>query len=194
MIWIFFKVAFAFAFGMNVAGLLGWLERKQSAVMQDRIGANRASIFGLRILGFFHPLADALKMLTKEDFRPRKVDPLLHEIAPMLALGFALMAIAAFPFGGTISCFGGTWNLQPISSPVGLVLVLALLSLGVHGVAMAGYASGSNYALLGGLRAIAQMVSYEVCLVISVASVAYVYDICHEPEQACDRGSFRPGL
>src|SRR5262245_45972730 len=73
----FARVAFVMMFVLNAAAILGWVERKQSAIMQDRIGANRASIFGLRVLGLFHPLADTLKMLTKEDFRPARADRLL---------------------------------------------------------------------------------------------------------------------
>ena len=76
---------------LNLAGLLTWVERKQSAVMQDRIGANRASIFGIRILGLFHPLADVLKMLTKEDFVPRGADRVLYTLAPFLSVFFAII-------------------------------------------------------------------------------------------------------
>ncbi len=169
------KVALALAFGMNIAGLLGWVERKQSAVMQDRIGANRASIFGLRLIGLFHPIADALKMMTKEDFVPKNANRLLHAAAPMIALGFGLLCLAALPFGGTVTVAGRLWSLQPIESSVGLLFVLAMLSLGVHGVVMAGYASGSNYGLLGGLRGAAQMISYEVCLASTLAAAAFLY-------------------
>jgi len=175
MIWTAVKVALALGFGLNIAGLLGWVERKQSAVLQDRIGANRASIFGFTMLGLFHPLADALKMLTKEDFVPTNSDRWLHAAAPAISLGFGLTALAALPFGGTVMIAGRAWNLQPIQSPVGLVFALAMLSLGVHGIIMAGYASGSNYALLGGLRGAAQMIAYEVSIAVTVASVALIY-------------------
>ena len=74
---------------LNFGGLLTWVERKQSAIMQDRIGANRASIFGIRILGLLHPLADAVKMLTKEDFTPARADRLLFKLAPFVSVFFA---------------------------------------------------------------------------------------------------------
>jgi NADH-quinone oxidoreductase subunit H len=90
----FGRVAFVMLFVLNVAALLGWVERKQSAIMQDRIGANRASIFGFRALGLFHPLADTLKMLTKEDFRPARADRLLFDLAPAVSVFFALVAFA----------------------------------------------------------------------------------------------------
>jgi NADH-quinone oxidoreductase subunit H len=173
--WTAVKVGGALAFGLNIAGLLGWVERKQSAVMQDRIGANRASLFGFKFLGLFHPLADALKMLSKEDVVPAHVNKFLHALAPSVSLGFALACLAALPFGGTVEAAGRAWSLQPIESPVGLVYVLAMLSLGVHGIVMAGAVSGSNYGLLGALRGAAQMVAYEVCLAVSLAGVLFIY-------------------
>ncbi|MBI4376653.1 MAG: NADH-quinone oxidoreductase subunit H [Elusimicrobia bacterium] len=169
------KVIGAVAFGLNVAGFLGWVERKQSAVMQDRVGANRAAIFGWRILGLFHPIADALKLLTKEDFIPKKSSRVLFQAAPSISLGFSLACLAALPFGGAVEMGGKVWNFQPIESPFGLVFIMAMLSVGIHGVMMAGYASGSNYALLGGLRGAAQMISYEVCLAAILAAPAFLY-------------------
>ena len=84
---------------LNLAALHTWLERKQSAVIQDRIGANRASIFGFRLMGLFHPLADAIKMFTKEDIVPVGADRTLHTLAPFFSVFFALVAFAAIPFG-----------------------------------------------------------------------------------------------
>ena len=173
--WIAAKVAFALGFGMNIAALLAWLERKQSALMQDRIGANRCSIFGIRAWGLFNQLADAIKALTKEDWVPPKGDKLLHALAPAISLGFALFCLSALPFGGLVEVGGRLWSLQPIASTMGLPLILCFLSLGVHGVVMAGYASGSNYGLLGGLRGAAQMISYEVTLAVTLAGCAFVY-------------------
>ncbi len=176
LLWIVVKVGAAILlFGMNIAGLLGWVERKQSAVLQDRIGANRADIFGITLLGLFHPIADALKMLTKEDFEAKSVIKPLHAIAPMIAMGAGLFCLAALPYGGTVQFMGHAWSLQPIECPVGVPLVLAALALGVHGIVMAGYASGSNYGLLGALRGAAQMIASEVCLASSLAGVLFLY-------------------
>lgn len=182
------KVAGAVGFGLGVAGLLGWVERKQSAVLQDRIGANRAGIFGFKMLGLFHPLADAIKLLTKEDFVPRNAVPIFHAIAPAVSLGFALLCLAAFPFGGNVEWAGRCWSLQPIQSPVGLPLVLAMLALGVHGIVMAGYASGSNYGLLGGLRGAAQMIAYEVGLATTLAGVLFIYGTLDLQEAVARQG------
>ena len=174
-LWILVKVATALAFGLTVAGLLAWAERKQSAVLQDRIGANRAAILGVAALGLVNILADAIKLVAKEDFVGSRVNRFFHAAAPAVSMGFALLCLAALPFGGSVEFAGGTWSLQPIESPVGLLFVLAMLSLGVHGVVMAGYASGSNYGLLGGLRGAAQMISYEVCLATTLAGAAFLY-------------------
>ena len=173
--WAAVKVGYALGFGLGLAGLLGWVERKQSAVLQDRIGANRADIFGLRIIGLFHPVADGIKLMTKEDFVPERVLRPFHALAPALSLGCCLLCLAALPFGGTIQLASGTWSLQPWPSQIGLVYVLALLGLGVHGVVMAGYASRSNYGLLGGLRGAAQMVAYEVCMAAILAGPVFLY-------------------
>lgn len=175
LLWTFLKVSAAVGFGMNVAALLSWVERKQSALMQDRIGANRASIFGFRILGLFHILSDAIKMLTKEDFAPPQGMRLWHDLAPALSLLFAALCLAALPFGDKLVLFGREWSLQPLPMSCGAVFVLAMLSLGVHGVAMAGWSSGGVYAMLGGLRGAAQMISYEVAMLTILAGPLYLY-------------------
>lgn len=176
LLWAAVKVLAAILFfGLNIAGFLGWVERKQSAVMQDRIGANRADILGFTFLGLFHPIADALKMLTKEDFQAEGVHKPLHALAPVISLGCGMFCLAALPYGGTITAFGRAWNLQPIEMSMGLPLVLAALAFGVHGIVMAGFASGSNYGLLGALRGASQMIAYEVCLASSLAGAMFLY-------------------
>lgn len=171
----FGRVAFVMLFVLNMGGLLTWVERKQSAVMQDRIGANRASVFGLRLLGLFHPLADAIKMLTKEDFVPARADRTLFTVAPVVSLFFALVAFAAIPFGDVLRVGGREIPLQAVTLNVGILYVFAMLSLGVYGVMMAGWASANNYALLGGQRAAALMISAEVAIGASIMGVAMVY-------------------
>ncbi len=160
---------------LNLAGLHTWLERKQSALMQDRIGANRADILGFRILGLFHPLADAVKMFTKEDIVPAGADRVLHTLAPFFSVFFALVAFAAIPFGDRLVLGDRVIELQVASIDVALLYVFAMLSLGVYGVILAGFASRNNYALLGGLRATAQMFSYEIALGIAIIGVVMVY-------------------
>jgi NADH-quinone oxidoreductase subunit H len=171
----FGPVAFVMFVVLNLGGLLTWVERKQSAIMQDRIGANRASIFGIRILGLLHPLADAIKMLTKEDFVPARADRLLFQLAPFVSVFFALAAFASIPFGDTLRIGGRTIELQAVTLNVGILYVLAMLSMGVYGLMMAGWASANNYALLGGQRAAALMISAEIAIGASIMGVVMVY-------------------
>ncbi len=160
---------------LNLAGLHTWLERKQSAIMQDRIGANRASIFGIRLFGLFHPLADAVKMFTKEDFIPEGADKFLHTLAPFISVFFALVAFAGIPFGDQIVLGGRVIELQVAKIDVALLYIFAMVSLGVYGVILAGFASRNNYALMGGLRAAAQMLSYEITLGISIVGIVMIF-------------------
>ncbi len=185
------KLGLAAAFLVNVlnlAGLLTWVERKQSAVMQDRIGANRAQIwfpkwlFPLNILlwlpnklGLFHSLADAAKMFLKEDFRPRGADPILYNLAPAISVVFALVAFSSIPFGGEWHVAGRVVNLQIANVNAGVLFVFAMMSLGVYGVILAGFSSNNNYAYLGGMRAASQMLSYEITMGISIMGVVLWY-------------------
>jgi NADH-quinone oxidoreductase subunit H len=171
----FGRVFFVIMFVLNLGGLLGWVERKQSAIMQDRIGANRASIFGFRVLGLFHPIADAIKLLTKEDFRPAHADRFLFWLAPFVSVFFALVAFASIPFGDTLMVGGREFPLQAVTLNVGVLYVLGMLSLGVYGVMMAGWSSANNFALLGGQRAAALMISSEIAIGASIMGVIMVY-------------------
>ncbi|PYM08750.1 MAG: NADH-quinone oxidoreductase subunit H [Candidatus Rokuibacteriota bacterium] len=168
-------VTFVMLFVLNLGGLMTWIERKQAAIMQDRIGANRASIFGLRLMGLFHPLADAIKMLTKEAFYPARADRVLFSLAPFVSVFFALVAFASIPFGDTLSIAGREVPLQALTFNVGLLYVFAMLSLGVYGVMMAGWSSANNFALLGGQRAAALMITAEVAIGASIVGVVMVY-------------------
>src|SRR3989475_3046000 len=168
-------VTFVFFGVLNLAALHTWLERKQSAVIQDRIGANRASIMGWRLMGLFHPLADSIKMFTKEDIVPAGADRILHTLAPVFSVFFALVTFAAIPFGDRFLLGGHVIELQVAKINVALLYIFAMLSLGVYGVILAGFASRNNYALLGGLRATAQMISYEIALGIAIIGVVMIY-------------------
>lgn len=173
---------------LNLAGLLTWVERKQSAVMQDRIGANRAWILfpkwlfplnwilmPLNRLGLFHALADAVKMFVKEDFTPKNADRFLHTLAPMISVIFALLAFAAIPFGDVLRVNGRMIDLQIANIDAGVLFVFAMMSLGIYGVILAGFASGNNYAYIGGMRAASQMLSYEITMGISIMGVVITY-------------------
>lgn len=174
---------------LNFAALHTWIERKQSAIMQDRIGANRAYIelpwkwaapinFLLRpinALGLFHPIADAIKMFMKEDFIPPFGDKFLHTLAPFLSMTFAMVGFAVIPFGDILVVNGSAINLQAASLNVGLLYVFAMMSMGVYGVVLAGFSSNSNYAFLGGMRATSQMLAYEITLGLTILGVVMIY-------------------
>jgi NADH-quinone oxidoreductase subunit H len=160
---------------LNLAGFHTWVERKQSALIQDRIGANRATIFGFRMLGMFHGVADVVKMFTKEDIVPQGANRTLHMLAPFFSVFFALVTFAAIPFGDRLILGDRVIELQVADIDAALLYVFAMLSLGVYGVILGGFASRNNYALLGGLRATAQMISYEIALGVAILGVIMVY-------------------
>src|SRR5882757_6483598 len=109
----------------NIAGLLTWVERKQSAVMQDRIGANRADIFGMKALGLFHAIADVLKMLSKEEFIPDGANKFLFNLAPYLSVVFALIGFVAIPIGGALILNNHVIELQAANLNIALIFIFA---------------------------------------------------------------------
>ncbi len=185
----FAKVAFIMGFVLNLGGLLTWVERKQSAVMQDRVGANRASIFGFRVIGLFHALADAIKLLTKEDFMPARADRALFLAAPVVSVFFALSGFATIPFGDVLRVGGLEIPLQAVQLNAGILYVFAMLSMGVYGLMLAGWSSANNFALLGGQRAAALMISAEVAIGASIMGVCMVYSTLDLQEIARGQGA-----
>jgi NADH-quinone oxidoreductase subunit H len=172
---VLIKVVLALVWFLVLTLYLTWLERKESAVIQDRVGANRASVFGIRILGLFQPFADAIKMIFKEDFIPAFSKKFLHTLAPFLSFFFVAICISAMPFGNDIQLGGRTISLQIFDADVGLLFVLAMLSLGIYGILLSGWASNNRYSLLGGIRGAAQLISYEVALGLSLVGLIMVF-------------------
>ncbi len=161
---------------LNLAGLLTWAERKQSAIMQDRVGPNRANLGKLTLAGLLHPVADGIKMITKEDFIPEGANRTLHTLAPAAALFPALVVFAVIPFGDKLLLFGREISLQVAQLNVGIVYIFAISSLAVYGTMLAGWASNNNYSLLGGLRASSQMISYELSIGLSILGLVLIYE------------------
>lgn len=169
-------VGFVLCFVMAIAGLLAWLERKYSALLQNRIGPNRANIGSWRLGGIFHLIADGAKMFTKEDFVPNTPNPLIFRMAPMLAFVPALLVFAAIPFGpDVILDGGGVLRLQIGPTAMGILFIFAIASLNVYGSVLGAWASNNKWSLMGGLRISAQMVSYEVALGLTLIGIFMIY-------------------
>ncbi|TFG96929.1 MAG: NADH-quinone oxidoreductase subunit H, partial [Myxococcales bacterium] len=158
-----------------LAPVITWVERKQSAVMQDRIGANRADVAGITLLGLLHPAADVLKLLSKEDVVPLGANRVMHLISPLIAAVPAIIGYAVIPFGGVYQ-FGDTrLSLVAADPDWGLLYIFAIGSIATYGTVMAGWSSNNNWSLLGAMRASAQMISYEVTMGLSVVGVFMVF-------------------
>ncbi len=160
------KVVVAFVFLLLTTLILIWAERKWVSDLQNRIGPERAGPFGI-----LQTLADGVKSFFKESIRPTKAEFGLYIAAPIAALIPALLIFLVVPIGAPIEIGGTTYTLQVVDLNVGLLFVLALSSMGVYAVTLAGWASGSKYPLLGGVRAAAQMISYEAAMGLALVPV-----------------------
>jgi NADH-quinone oxidoreductase subunit H len=163
------KVLLAFGLLLVSVILMIWFERKLISDMQNRIGPNRAGPWGL-----LQTLADGTKLLLKEDLLPERADRVVYRLAPFLAAIPAFLIFTIVPVGGEVRILGHTTLLQVADPPVGILFLLAMSGVGVYGLMLAGWASGSKYPLLGSVRASAQMVSYEAALGLSVVAVVLV--------------------
>ena len=181
-------VVIIFGFGLSVGGLLTMVERKQSSLIQNRIGPNRANIGPLRLHGFVHIVADAIKSFFKEDFVSKESNKLLHFLAPAIALFPSLVVFGVMPFhdkycSGKITvinfletCHGESANYFQIADiDAGILFIFAISSIGVYGVMIGGWASANKWSLLGAIRAGAQMISYEVAMGLSIMGILMVY-------------------
>src|SRR5262245_42024151 len=162
-------ILFVFFMLLNSAAIMVYVERKVAALMQQRLGPWRVGPRGL-----LQPLADIVKLMFKEELRPRAADALLFGLAPVIAATCAFAAFAVVPFGAETTLFGlipEGLKLQVADVNVAILIVFAIASMSVYGIVLAGWSSNSKYSLLGGLRSSAQMISYELSYGLALASV-----------------------
>ena len=166
---------FGILVGAQMAPIMTWAERRLCAFTQRRLGPNRVGVFNFRIFGLGQPIADALKLLFKEDFIPPYVHKWFYIMAPVITVMIGLAVTATIPWGSSVFINGQTITLQAIQTNAGFLLIFALASLSVYGVTLAGWSSNNKYSLLGGLRASAQMISYEVSMGLSLVTLVLIY-------------------
>src|SRR5437763_6395548 len=157
---------------LNSAAVMVYVERKVAAMLQQRLGPYLVGPKGL-----LQPLADIIKLMFKEELRPRAADPLLFALAPILSATAAFAAFAVVPFGAQTTFFGllrEPLRLQVADVNVAVLVIFAIASMGVYGIVLAGWSSNSKYSLLGGLRSSAQMISYELSYGTAIASVLLI--------------------
>ena len=158
-------------FGVLVLGaaIAVYAERRVSAFIQERVGPNRVGPGGI-----LQPFADVVKLVMKEDIVPRQANRFIHDLAPIISISIALSTFAIIPFGNTIELFGRHIKLMIADVDIGVLYLLALTSIGVYGVSLAGWSSNSKYSLLGGLRSSAQLISYELSMGLSLIGVIMI--------------------
>jgi NADH-quinone oxidoreductase subunit H len=169
------KIVFMFLLIMGMVPALIWAERKGAAYIQDRTGPNRASIAGVRLAGLVHPIADVLKLVFKEDVAPTHRHRALYNLAPWLVMTVAVSTYAVIPFGDYLELGGKRIPLVVADLQVGLLYVLAVASLGTYGVVLAGWAANNKFTFLGGIRATAQMISYEISMGLAIMGLMLVF-------------------
>src|SRR5207248_2472233 len=160
---------FVFFMLLNSAAVMVYVERKVAAMLQQRLGPYLVGPKGL-----LQPLADIIKLMFKEELRPRAADPLLFALAPIISATAAFAAFAVVPFGAETTFFGllkEPMRLQVAEVNVAILVIFAISSMSVYGIVLAGWSSNSKYSLLGGLRSSAQMISYELSYGLALASV-----------------------
>ena len=163
---VIIKTLAVFGFLVLTVLMMIWIERRVVARMQQRLGPNRVGPFGL-----LQSLADGIKLALKEDIIPTAAERAVFILAPILSAVPAFLAFAVIPFGPTVSIAGHHTNLQLTDLPIAVLFILAMSSMGIYGIVLGGWSSGSTYPLLGGVRSAAQMVSYEVAMGLSFVGV-----------------------
>lgn len=188
------KLLFFVLFPLSLVPLLVWLERKVSALIQDRPGPNRAAIGFVRLGGLIHLIGDTFKMLSKETIIPKRVHLFHYLAAPVIIAGVALIILPVVPFADVISLPGKEITMQLLNLDAGILWYFAMTSLMVYGVVLAGWSSNNKYALLGGVRSSAQLISYELPLGLSVIGLIMCFGTVHLNEMVRQQGELLFGF
>lgn len=189
------RVAFGAFVPLCFIAVLVWMERRGAGFIQDRSGPNRANIFGFRAGGLVQNLADAVKLITKEDIIPDHVKHKFYFVlAPVIVFCIALISFAAVPFADVLVINGKEYIMQAIPTDLGILWFLALAGFGVYGIILAGWSSHNKYGVLGGLRAAAQVISYEIPMGLAIISMLVVYGTVNLTEMAQFQGQLLFGF
>ncbi len=152
-----------------------WMERKGSAIIQDRIGPNRAEILGFRLFGMVHNFSDVVKLLNKENITPTNANRFFYAMAPFWSMTVSLLPLLIIPLAAPIDVFGRNVRFQAANFDVGILYILSITSMGVFAVILAGWASNNKFSLMGGIRSSAQMISYELSMGLAIVALLMVY-------------------
>lgn len=169
------KVVCVLVLMLQIPPIMLWVERRGPALMQRRIGPNRVGLFGWRAFGFMQSLADAIKLVFKEEIIPEGANKVFFQLCPLIFIIPSFIIAGAIPYGPPMTIGDHTIPLTVIDLDVGFLFIFAISSLGVYGITMAGWSSNNKYSLLGAIRACAQMVSYEIPLGLSLIPIVLIY-------------------
>ena len=173
---VVFNIVIALVISLVFVPILVWMERRIAGFMQDRMGPNRCHIGGVRLGGIVQSFADMLKLVFKEDYRPNSVkEKMLFTLSPVIVFVSAYLSFMVMPFADDLTVDGKTYMMQALPIDFGLLWILAFTGLGVYGLMLGGWASNNKYSLLGGIRAAAQVISYEAVMGLSLISMLIVY-------------------
>jgi NADH-quinone oxidoreductase subunit H len=170
------NITLALVFSLVFVPVLVWMERRVAGFMQDRLGPNRCHIGGFRLGGLVQSFADMLKLVFKEDFKPSSIkEKILFTFSPVIVFVTAYLSFMVIPFADDLKIGTQTFMMQALPIDLGILWILAFTGLGVYGIILGGWASNSKYSLLGGIRAAAQVISYEAAMGLSLISILMVY-------------------
>jgi NADH-quinone oxidoreductase subunit H len=192
---VIFNIVVSLLFSLGAAPILVWMERRVAGFIQDRLGPNRCNIGGFRLGGLIQSFADMLKLVFKEDYRPKSVkEKLFFSFSPVIVFVCAYLTFMVIPFADDLIIGNQIFMMQGLPIDFGILWFLAFAGLSVYGIIVGGWASNNKYSLLGGLRAAAQVISYEAAMGLSLISILIVYGTIHLGEMVRIQGELLFGF